>query len=217
MINKGNLKIFIFSMVLAFAMFQCTDDKLGVFDQTLDIGDPALEGSASFDEKEDKYTLTGAGYNIWFDRDEFHYLFKELEGDFKLKTQLGFYGEGKDPHRKVGIMVRDGTADDARHLTATLHGDGLTVLQWREEEGMEMRDPEDEIFAPESHYEVLELERTGNDFIMRGALESDGELKIIGTKHFKDFPKGALVGIFICSHDPDTLEQGWFSDLEFIE
>jgi hypothetical protein len=214
---RSTLKIFTFSLVIAFALFQCTENRLGVFDQSLDIGDPALQGCSSFDNKENKYTLTGAGYNIWFDRDEFHYLFKEMEGDFKLKTQLGFYGEGKDPHRKVGIMVRDGTADDAPHITATLHGDGLTVLQWRAAKGKEMRDPEDEIFAAESDYAVLELERTGNGFIMRGALEPNGELKILGTQNFQDFPKKALVGIFICSHDPDTLEQGWFSDLDLTE
>ena len=55
-------------------------------------------------------------------------------------------GEGKDPHRKIGWMIRESDKEDAAHMTATVHGDGLTVLQWRRLRGAYMRDPQDEIF-----------------------------------------------------------------------
>lgn len=194
-------------------LYSCNNNRLGVFDHSLDVGNPALEGAAQYDPATETYTLSGAGYNIWFDRDEFHYLFKEISGDFRLRTEVAFLGEGKDPHRKIGIMVRESTDDDAAHITATLHGDGLTVLQWREERGSEMRDPEDEIFAPESHYKVLEMERRGNEFVMRAAKSENDALVTIGAHTLTSIPLDALVGIFICSHDPDTVEKGEFFNL----
>jgi hypothetical protein len=36
-----------------------------------DIGNPKLKGNFQFDEKMQKFTLGGAGYNLWFARDEF--------------------------------------------------------------------------------------------------------------------------------------------------
>ena len=35
------------------------------------------------------------------------------------------------------------------HVSAVIHGDGLTVMQWRVAKGRNMRDPEDEIFSKE--------------------------------------------------------------------
>ncbi len=75
--------------------------------------------------------LTGAGYNIWFERDEFHYLYNELEGDFILTANFAFEGEGNNAHRKIGWMLRSSEEDNDVHCSAVLHGDGLTVMQWR--------------------------------------------------------------------------------------
>ncbi|MFC4874899.1 hypothetical protein [Negadavirga shengliensis] len=202
-----------FVAVLVCLLYGCNDNKIGIFDHSQDIGNPVLKGETHYDPETETYTLKGAGYNIWFARDEFHYLFKEVHGDFKLRAQMDFVGEGKDPHRKIGIMCRESRDEDAAHITATVHGDGLTVLQWREQKGMEMRDPEDEIFAPESHYQVLELERKGNEFVMRGARSENDPLVTIGAHTLPDVPSDALVGIFICSHDADTLEEARFFNL----
>jgi hypothetical protein len=78
-----------------------------------------------------------------------------------------------------------------------------------------MRDPEDEIFASGSHYKVLELERKGDEFIMRAATEDSGPLETIGSHIMQHMPSKALVGIFICSHDPDVLEEARFFDVKF--
>lgn len=205
----------IFILLLAGLICQgCIENNLGLFQQSLDIGYPAIEGSAKYDQMEEKYTLKGSGYNIWFERDEFHYLFRAERGDFRIQTELGFMGEGKDPHRKIGIMVREDIADDAAHISGVLHGDGLTVLQWRSKKGMAMRDPEDEIFAPESHYKLLMLERKGNEFTLKGALEKDSGFHLIGSHTLPDLDAKVFLGLFICSHDPKTLEEGWFANVE---
>jgi len=44
-------------------------------------------------------------------------------------------------------MIRETTDEKSPHITATLHGNGLTVLQWRGAAGAAMRDPQDEMFC----------------------------------------------------------------------
>ncbi|WP_158857648.1 hypothetical protein [Lunatibacter salilacus] len=200
-------------MVLIFLLLvSCRQNTLGVFEEFQDIGNPALPGNTVYDSKTDSYTLTGSGYNIWFDRDEFYFLYKEVNGDFSLTADMELIGLGVDPHRKVGIMVRSSKAADAAHMTATVHGDGLTVMQWRREVGMEMRDPEDEIFAEDGDFQTIKLERKGNEYTMWAA-KAGGDLQRIGSQILESIPEDALLGLFICSHNPDVLEQAIFSQV----
>jgi TolB protein len=61
-----------------------------------DIGDPKEKGDFQFDKENQQFTLQGAGYNIWFERDEFYLVSQEVEGDFILSANLKFLGEGVD-------------------------------------------------------------------------------------------------------------------------
>lgn len=182
------------------------DASLGAFSNHSDIGKPKLAGFASFDEESQSYTLKGAGYNIWFERDEFHYLYDTLQGDFILTANFAFVGDGTDPHRKVGWMVRPDTTDKSQHVSAVVHGDGLTVLQWRVLPGAFMRDPQDEIFAAKSNVQIVQLERRGNTFTMR--IAHPGEpLQMVGSRTMEDMPDAVFGGLFICSHNPDVIEE----------
>ena len=180
--------------------------QIGIFNHSEDIGGPKNAGSSEYDSKGQEYTLTGSGYNIWFERDEFHYLYNEIEGDFIITANFAFIGEGNNPHRKVGLMIRESTDDNAAHISATLHDDGLTVLQWRELKGAFMRDPEDEIFTPKHHYSILQLERVGNEFIMRAAHWGE-PLQRVGSHRMDVMHGKVLAGLFISSHDAEAIEQ----------
>lgn len=209
--NPINCLVLIFLLLVS-----CGQKPLGVFEQLQDIGNPALSGNSVYDSKTDSYTLTGSGYNIWFDRDEFHFLYKEVNGDFSLTADMELIGVGVDPHRKVGIMVRSSQAEDAAHMTATVHGDGLTVMQWRREAGMEMRDPEDEIFAEDGNFKTIKLERKGNEYTMWAA-KAGGDLQHVGSQILGSIPENALLGLFICSHNPEVLEQAIFSRVKLTK
>lgn len=187
----------------------------GVFDFDKDIGSPAIRGATSFDPKDDSYLIRGAGYNIWFSRDEFHYTCTKLRGDFILTAHFAFVGEGKEAHRKTGWMVRASDADSAAHMTATVHGDGLTALQWRRFDGAAMRDPEDELFATMKHASIIQLERKGRVFIMRAA-EAGKPLEEVGRTDAADLPDEVLAGIFICSHNPDITEQAVVTNVQIV-
>jgi len=191
---------------LLFTHLVIAQSPVGLFEHSVDIGNPKLTGSAEFLPQDQVYHITGGGYNIWFGRDEFHYTHTKITGDFILTANFSFLGEGTDLHRKVGWMVRESLEDDAAHISATLHGDGLTVLQWRALRGAHMRDPQDEIFAPKSGYQILQLERNGQDFIMRAAQVGE-PLQLIGKHKMADLPEEIFAGLFVCSHNPEVLEQ----------
>ncbi len=123
---------------------------VGIFEDNLDIGHPKLAGSAGYDEASQTYNLTGAGSNIWFNRDEFHFVYKKIKGDFTLTADFAFTGDtvGAVGHRKIGWMIRESVDEAAASANSCKHIDGLVVLQWRPYRGMFMRDPEEERFYP---------------------------------------------------------------------
>ncbi|NQU86488.1 MAG: TolB family protein [Mariniphaga sp.] len=196
--------ILTFILMIQVAMAQT--GHVGDFQYSSDVGSPKIAGSAQYDNVNQVYTLKGAGYNIWFERDEFNFLYNKIEGDFILTANFEFVGEGIDPHRKMGWMVRASEDENAAHMTAVLHGDGLTVLQWRELRGAFMRDPQDEIFSTKSWYTILQLERKGKEIIMRAAHPGE-PLQLIGSHVIDDLSGEVLAGLFICSHNEDVLEE----------
>jgi TolB protein len=181
--------------------------KIGIFDTAEDVGNPKLKGSSTYDAAKQAYTLKGAGYNIWFNRDEFHYLASRIEGDFIATADFEFPNPvGHDPHRKFGWMVRESMQEDAVHFTATTHGDGLTVAQWRSLRGAYMRDPQDELFFPKKKARTIQLERKGKEYTMR--IANPGEpLQSYGSVTMENIGKNTYIGIFVGSHNADFVEE----------
>jgi TolB protein len=179
---------------------------VGVFTDHADIGSPKISGSTGYDETSQTYTLQGAGYNIWFGRDEFHYAYKKLAGDFILTANFAFTGTGVDPHRKIGWMLRGSLDGDGAHCSAVLHGDGLTVLQWRLLKGAFMRDPEDEIFSSKKNYSILQLERSGKTITFRAAHPGE-PLQWIGSTQMESLKDTVYAGLFISAHNEKNREE----------
>ena len=196
---------FPFFLFLVFISLAClAQNPVGIF-ESADIGQPKKTGSAQFDPSTQTYTITGAGYNIWFNRDEFHYLYKKIKGDFILTADFAFAQEGGDAHKKIGWMMRESLNEQAASMIACAHGDGLIVLQWRPYRGMFMRDPEDEIFFPKKKFQTIQLERIGKKMTMRVA--NPGEpLQAVGSHEMPDMRDSVYAGLFICSHDSNTVE-----------
>ena len=95
---------------------------------------PKNAGSATYNAVSQEYRLSAAGVNMWGPKDEFHFAWKRIKGDFILQARLQFVGEGVDPHRKAGVIVRASLDADAPYADAAVHGDGLVSLQFRRDE-----------------------------------------------------------------------------------
>ena len=190
-----------------FLSAQSFSNDLGVFCYHKDIGEVKIKGDAMYNSEKQEYTLTGAGKNIWFGSDEFHYLYKKIKGDFILTAQVHFTGKGTDPHRKTGWMIRQSLDSNSPHISALLHGDGLTSLQYRKAAGADMDEKKLEITAPD----VIQLIRKGNKYTMSAAQWGD---TLITEQIMGDIMSDEVfIGIFICSHNPDVTEKAVFENV----
>ena len=180
---------------------------VGAFEGHGDVGKVLHPGSASFNAKTGEYTLSGSGYNVWFDHDEFHFAWKRLKGDFLVYTRARLLGKGVDPHRKVGWMARKSLEGNAPHINAVVHGDGLTSLQYRPAAG----DSTKEIKSRLTGADVIQLERKGNTYTMRVA--RFGEPFVTEQVADLDLGEEVYVGIFVSAHNKDVVEKGAFRDV----
>jgi hypothetical protein len=183
---------------------------LGAFDGYGDVGDPAVAGSATWNAATQEYRVSGAGVNMWGPRDEMHLVWKRLEGDFILRARVELLGEGVDPHRKAGVIVRAGLEADSPYADAVLHGDGLTSLQFRRTKGGET----EEIRAEVTGADVLQIERQGAT--VTASLARFGEL--FRTSQVSDLALGdeVYVGLFVCSHNPGVVEEAVFRNVRLV-
>src|SRR5260221_8745945 len=138
----------------------------GIFQGHGDVGTSVKPGSATFVPATGQYIITGAGYNVWGDHDEFQYVWKKMKGDFILYTRAEFLGNWVNYHRKVGWMIRKSLDGNSAHVNAVEHGDGLTSLQFRPATSAQTEEHKFKM----THANILQLERKGNQYIMRAAI-----------------------------------------------
>jgi hypothetical protein len=192
--------------VLLFLAAGC--GKKSVFNQASDVGNCKLSGGFVYDADQDVYTLTGAGTNMWGTADEFFMAWTELEGDFRISAHVRFEGDGVNAHRKMGLIVRESLDGDARYADVAVHGDGLTSLQYRQEKGAITQ----EIKAPVQNATHVVLERRGNVIVARSDVLQFPSDEYGATIEMA-LPARCYVGLFVCSHEADVLEAGYFSDV----
>ncbi|MFM7839978.1 MAG: biopolymer transporter TolR, partial [Chitinophagaceae bacterium] len=148
------------------------------FEQHTDVGAVHLPGNLQYRPQQQEYEISASGSNIWLDKDEFHYAWRKLKGDFILQARVRFLGEGKDPHHKVGWMIRDELSTASVMTAVTVHGDGLTALQFRKAPGKNV----EEIRSPVSAPDMIQLERKGKLLLMSVARFGDPYQRVSVTQ-----------------------------------
>lgn len=182
------------------------DAKIGTFETLSDIGSLAISGTARYKESSQTYSLTGSGANIWKGEDHFSFLWKKMKGDFIVQTKFRFIGEGHNAHRKTGIMFRSSSSKGSPMVACTLHGDGLTSLQFRKTEGADI----EQIKFVSTGADVLQLEKKGDVYTMSvarfGAVYQHEKIENL------DLGGELMAGLFVCSHDDAFSEEVVFSN-----
>jgi Tol biopolymer transport system component len=182
-------------------------NPVGVFEGHTDIGTNVKPGSATYIPETGQYIISGAGYNVWADHDEFQFVWKKMKGDFIISTRAEFLGSWVNYHRKVGVMARKSLDGNSPHVNTVEHGDGLTSLQFRRTNGAQT----EEIKSKLTKANIIELERRGNTYIMRAAIY--GEPYVTDTISGIDLGDEVYVGLFVGSHNADIVETGVFSNV----
>jgi TolB protein len=183
---------------------------VGAFDGTTDVGHVRHAGSVTYSAPTQRYTIAGSGQNMWGTHDDFHFVFKRMTGDFIVATRARFVGAGVEEHRKMGWTVRPSLATDAPHVTAAVHGNGLTSLQFRRTTGAETEEVKFSDSLPDPDVQV-QLERRGGVFIMTVARFGD----TLSTRQVSDvsLPDTVYVGLFVCAHNDTVVERATFNNV----
>jgi hypothetical protein len=188
--------------------------SLGVFEGRSDVGKVDPPGSGTFDKATGQYRITSAGQNIWDVRDDFHFIYRKTSGDVALSADVSLAGQGKNPHRKAGLMLRQSLDPDAAYVDVMLHGDGLIALQYRAARGGMTKDIKADVKAPAR----LRIERRGDEFIVSVAAKPTAGGKADKAESFQ--PVGSIkvplkdpvyAGLAVCSHDAKESESAVFS------
>jgi Tol biopolymer transport system component len=194
-----------------FLGFPVTRTDLGIFENTLDIGDVRHPGAVEYDPETQTYTLSGSGANMWDGEDQFRYLWTSIQGDFILRAEVSLVGEGSDPHRKAGWVIRNSLDKSSPMVNAALHGDGLTSLQYRQTLGGETKEKVAENTMPS----VIQLMRIGDKYIMSTAKKGE-PLKAIEITE-PGLRNEVFVGLYVCAHNADVIEKAVFKNVRITK
>lgn len=189
-------------------------DPVGEFEAQTDVGRVGSPGTARYDPAEDVYTIGGSGENMWFDRDEFTFVWRRMSGDVSLAADIEVFSSGPDAnaHRKGIIMIRQSLDGDAAYADVALHGDSLTSLQFRDGKGGVTR----EIRTINAGPKRLRLEKRGDTFYM-SAGDGEDTLKPTGSSVALEMGDPFYIGIGVCAHDNSKFEYAKFSNVVFGE
>ncbi len=180
----------------------------GIFEANRDIGEVKHPGKVVFNPADSSYTVSGSGTNMWFETDEFHFVYKKVSGDVSLAADIEWLNDGVDPHRKACLILRQSLDPDAAYADAAVHGDGLTSIQYRESKGAATR----EVRANTNSPGRVRIEKEGDYISM--SVGSGGEDLVSSGGSFKLVLKSPFyIGLGVCSHNPEVTETARFSNV----
>jgi len=202
-------------MTLSSAVLACilgAQGPIGIFTAHTNVG--RATGTASYDPQQQMYTIAGSGQNMWDTRDDFHFVWKRISGNFILSTRARFIGAGVEPHRKIGWTIRPSLDPRSAHVTAAFHGNGLMSLQFRRQTGGITEENKSADSLPDADA-VIQLERRGGKYILSVARFGDSLVtqRLTGVS----LPDTVYVGLFVCSHNDTVTERAMFSHVRITK
>jgi hypothetical protein len=170
--------------------------------QQTDVGDVGTAGSATVGSDADLF-INGAGSDIWGTADSFHFVYQTMY-DGEIGTNAGPSLQNTHPHAKIGLMIRLTLAADSPHVVLDLQPDGSIEFMQRATAGGETTFIGG-VAAGVSPGWNLRLLRSNGTIT---AFACARMCRTVGTASFPNGP--AFVGAVITSHDPSTLNHGFF-------
>jgi hypothetical protein len=190
------------------------DTPIGIFQGQSDIGAAVVPGSASYDEATKQYTINSAGYNIWYSRDEFRFLWKKMSGDVSLAADVSFPNAQGYGDRKVVLAIRQNLDDDSKEAMIGEHGTGMIHLAQRPERGAQMTDMQFRFGGTLAKVKAkrIGIEKRGDKIAIFISLEGE-PMHQFGPPITLHFDEPFYVGVGFCSHLPATVDTGVLSNV----
>jgi TolB protein len=209
-ILTGSIIFFILGTSLSPA--QNAPQPIGIFASHSDVGTVLHPGSVDYDAAKKTYTVSGSGENMWLASDAFQFVWKKMSGDVSLSADISFLTRTGNEHKKAVLIFRQTLDTDSVYADVALHASGLTSLQFRDEKGSLTREVQSNLSAPRR----LSIAKHG-DYIYMVLAENGGEPQVAGGWLRIPFHGDFYVGLGVCSHDKDVVEQAVFSNIELTQ
>jgi hypothetical protein len=190
------------------------DSPLGVFEGQSDIGGPLVPGSAGYDAAAKQYTINSAGYNIWYSRDEFRFLWKKMSGDVSLAASVAFPDPKGYGDRKAVLIIRQNLEDDSKEAMLGEHGVGMIHLAHRPQRGANIQDMQYRFGGTLANVRAkrVGIEKHGDSFAIFVSLVGE-PVHQLGAPIDLHFDEPFYVGIGFCSHLPDQSDTAVLSNV----
>lgn len=203
--------VLILSCIIGPAPAQEINASLGLFQDHTDVGTVLHPGAVAYDPAKRAYTISGSGENMWFSADAFQFAWKKISGDVTLTADIAFLTKTGNQHKKAVLMLRQNLDADSVYADVALHASGLTSLQYRDEKGATTREIQSNLSGPTR----LRIAKRGEYVYM--ALAIGSEVKPAGGWIRIPLEGEFYVGLGVCSHDKDVVEQALFSSVELTQ
>lgn len=174
------------------------------------VGDVQLEGDATYEEG--VWAVSGAGNDIYAARNDFQFVYTELDGPVRIRTRLlGI--DDINPYSKAGIMIRNSLSADATHgYVGQTPGHGTEVL-WCTETGGPTTSQQLEEATGRADW--LELVYDGERVTL--SVSTDGEAWVPIDQRSVPLSGCVYVGLSVCSVVPRALCTARFGDVSVTE
>jgi regulation of enolase protein 1 (concanavalin A-like superfamily)/DNA-binding NarL/FixJ family response regulator len=175
-------------------------------DASTAIGDVQIEGSVSVEDG--RWTVSGAGDDIYGQRNDFQFVYAAVDGPVEITTRLRRMDD-INPYSKAGIMIRSSLDDDAAHgYVGRTPGHGTEVL-WRTTRGGDTTSQQLEEVT--GQHDWLKLVADGQRVTV--SVSNDGtEWKHVDQRPLS-LSSPAYVGLAVCSVVPRALCSAEFDTL----
>lgn len=199
--------------------------QVGLFDESGDIGIPAVEGTTEFDAQTGTYTVTGSGDDIWGTADNFQFVWKEVSGDVNMIGRVILdEGTSTSGWAKAGLMLRDDLTPESAHAYALVTSARNDYLpHWREFGGLESGfigfDNQAGGSGPDgdgTHDGKIEIERRNEVDIQFYYYDPETGERILLGLGFADLVDPIYVGLAVTARDDGNICTGTFSELQLF-
>jgi hypothetical protein len=191
-----------------------TEAPIGLFGGQSDVGGAVVHGKGIFDPATGVYQVESAGYNIWYFRDEFRFLWKKMSGDVSLAASISFPNPEGYPDRKAVFIIRQDLEDDSKEAMTALHGAGLIHLAQRPEKAADIEEAFRVVSKPKAGGVAprIGIEKHGDMFALYVSLNGE-PMHQEGPAMELHLQEPFYVGVGFTSHQPGTLDSAVLSNV----
>lgn len=183
---------------------------IGVFKNSIDIGDLNQPGDAMYHSSSQTYTIRGSGGGVETGSDHFHYLWNTVQGDFILRAEL-HPDHSADDSYQVGWSIRNTITSDSEMVTLGVSADGEMTVTNRSERGAEAQTVIAEKLIPD----VIQIERVEGQFKVRVA--THGEPFTSFDLPETNLKNQVVAGLFVSSPSSEGLAEVVFRNVRIVK